>query len=140
MSRLSPDPTVLTFNTRLSGEGRPSSDGDELMDEGEVRWGAVGAQPQFVSSHNHNRDTIRSREGLLNIDSGDEEEPASPISPISQISPSVEEKVDLQRATSVRMTPAHARNFSAGSAKLLEIHPRASTDGKRRSQERSNGV
>ncbi|KAM0265139.1 hypothetical protein ACHAQJ_000292 [Trichoderma viride] len=139
MSRLSPDPTVLTFNTRLSGEGRPSSDGDELMDEGEVRWGAVGAQAQFVSSHNHNRDTIRSREGLLNIDSGDEEEPGSPISPISQVAPSIE-KADLQRATSVRMTPSHARNFSAGSAKLLEIHPRASADAKRRSQERPNGV
>ncbi|KAL7942644.1 hypothetical protein V8C42DRAFT_149408 [Trichoderma barbatum] len=140
MSRLSPDPTVLTFNTRLSGEGRPSSDGEELMEEGEVRWGAVGAQPQFVSSHTNNRDTIRSREGLLNIDSGDEEDLEAPISPISQITPSIEEKVDLQRATSVRMTPGHARNFSAGSAKLLEIHPRASTDDKRRSQERPNGL
>ncbi|RFU80234.1 hypothetical protein TARUN_1980 [Trichoderma arundinaceum] len=140
MSRLSPDPTILTFNTRPSGEGRPSSDGDELMDEGEVRWGAVGAQPQFVPSHTHNRDTIRSREGLLNIDSGDEEDFDSPISPVSQVAPSIEEKVDLQRATSLRMGSGHARNFSAGSAKLLEIHPRASTDGKRRSQERPNGV
>ncbi|KAH6608402.1 hypothetical protein Trco_001748 [Trichoderma cornu-damae] len=145
MSRLSPDPTILTFNTRLSGEGRPSSDGDDLMDEGEVRWGAVGAQPQFVSSHTHNRDTVRSREGLLNIDSGDEEDldrPISPISPISQVAPSIEGKADLQRATSVRMDPAHARNFSPGSAKLLEIHhPQASTtDGKRGNQERPNGA
>ncbi|KAL6799859.1 hypothetical protein J3E68DRAFT_257274 [Trichoderma sp. SZMC 28012] len=139
MSRLSPDPTALTFNSRLSGEGRPSSDGEELRDEGEVRWGAVGAQPQFVS-HTNNRDTIRSREGLLNIDSGDEEDLDAPISPISPITPSIEEKVDLQRATSVRMDPGHARNFSAGSAKLLEIHPRASADGERLSQERFNGV
>ncbi|KAL7786317.1 hypothetical protein V8C37DRAFT_392310 [Trichoderma ceciliae] len=142
MSRLSPDPTVLTFNTRLSGEGRPSSDGDELMDEGEVRWGAVGTQPLFVSSHTHNRDTIRSRKGLLNIDSEDEEEldsPTSPISPISHVSPSIE-KADLQRATSVSMGPSHVRNFSAGSAKLLEIHPQPSTDIERKSQERSNGA
>ncbi|KAL6872770.1 hypothetical protein J3F83DRAFT_583521 [Trichoderma novae-zelandiae] len=140
MSRLSPDPTTLTFNTRLSGEGRPSSDGGEMVDEGEVRWGAVGAQPQLVSSHTHHRDTIRSREGLLNIDSGDEEDFDAPISPISPITPSMDEKVDLERATSVRMDRNHARNFSAGSAKLLEIHPRESTDGKRRSRERSNGV
>ncbi|KAL7932939.1 hypothetical protein V8C35DRAFT_66534 [Trichoderma chlorosporum] len=139
MSRLSPDPTVLTFNTRPSGEGRPSSDGEELTEEGEVRWGAVGAQPQFVS-HTNNRDTIRSREGLLNIDSGDEEDSEVPISPISPISPSIDEKVDLERATSVRMDRGHARNFSAGSAKLLEIHPRASADDKRMSQERPNGV
>ncbi|TFB00533.1 hypothetical protein CCMA1212_007642 [Trichoderma ghanense] len=139
MSRLSPGPTDLTFNTRLSGEGRPSSDGEEMVDEGEVRWGAVGAHPQFVS-HSHNRDTVRSREGLLNIDSGDEEDFDAPISPVSPITPSMDEKVDLEHATSVRMDRNHARNFSAGSAKLLEIHPRDSTDGKRRSQERSNGV
>lgn len=139
MSRLSPGPTDLTFNNRLSGEGRPSSDGEEMVDEGEVRWGAVGAHPQFVS-HAHNRDTVRSREGLLNIDSGDEEDFDVPISPVSPITPSMDEKVDLERATSVRMDRNHARNFSAGSAKLLEIHPRESTDGKRRSHEQSNGV
>ncbi|PTB66697.1 hypothetical protein BBK36DRAFT_1117793 [Trichoderma citrinoviride] len=140
MSRLSPDPTALTFNSRLSGEGRPSSDGEEMVDEGEVRWGAVGAHPQLVSSHTHHRDTIRSREGLLNIDSGDEEDFDAPISPISPITPSMDEKVDLERATSVRVDRHHSRNFSAGSAKLLEIHPRESTDNKRRSQEPSNGV
>lgn len=111
-----------------------------MVDEGEVRWGAVGAHPQLVSSHTHHRDTIRSREGLLNIDSGDEEDFDAPISPISPITPSMDEKVDLERATSVRVDRHHARNFSAGSAKLLEIHPRESTDNKRRSQEPSNGV
>ncbi|KAH0490940.1 hypothetical protein TgHK011_002386 [Trichoderma gracile] len=139
MSRLSPGPTDLTFNNRLSGEGRPSSDGEEMAEEGEVRWGAVGAHPQFVS-HTNNRDTVRSREGLLNIDSGDEEDFDAPISPVSPITPSMDEKVDLERATSVRMDRNHARNFSAGSAKLLEIHPRESTDSKRRSHERPNGV
>lgn len=131
MSRLSPDPTTLHFNTRLSGEGRPSSDEDELMHEGDVRWGAVGAQAQFVP-HNHNRDTIRSREGLLNIDSGDEEDLESPISPISQIAPSIE-KADLQRASSVRVN-------RPSSVKLLKIQPRTSTDDTRKSQETPNGA
>jgi hypothetical protein len=130
MSRLSPDPTTLHFNTRLSGEGRPSSDEDELMREGEVRWGAVGAQAQFVQ-RNQNRDTVRSREGLLNIDSGDEED-QEPISPISQITPSIE-KADLQRASSVRVN-------RPSSVKLLKIQPRASTDDKRKSQENPNGA
>lgn len=130
MSRLSPDPTTLHFNTRLSGEGRPSSDEDELMREGEVRWGAVGAQAQFVQ-RNQNRDTVRSREGLLNIDSGDEED-QEPISPISQIAPSIE-KADLQRASSVRVN-------RPSSVKLLKIQPRASTDDKRKSQENPNGA
>ncbi|KAL6904031.1 hypothetical protein GGI43DRAFT_309474 [Trichoderma evansii] len=131
MSRLSPDPHTLHFNTRLSGEGRPSSDEDELMREGEVRWGAVGAQAQFVS-HNNNRDTIRSREGLLNIDSGDEEDLEPPISPISQIAPSIE-KADLQRASSVRVN-------RPSSVKLLKIQPRTSTDEARKSQENQNSV
>lgn len=131
MSRLSPDPTTLHFNTRLSGEGRPSSDEDELMREGEVRWGAVGAQAQFVT-RNQNRDTIRSREGLLNIDSGDEEDQDSPISPISQIALSIE-KADLQRASSVRVN-------RPSNVKLLKIQPRASTDDKRKSQEKPNGA
>lgn len=132
MSRLSPDPTTLHFNTRLSGEGRPSSDEDELMHEGEVRWGAVGAQAQFVS-RNQNRDTVRSREGLLNIDSGDEEDDLEPpISPISQIAPSIE-KADLQRASSVRVN-------RPSSVKLLKIQPRTSADDKRKSQENQNGV
>ncbi|KAK1241165.1 hypothetical protein MKX08_001139 [Trichoderma sp. CBMAI-0020] len=131
MSRLSPDPTTLHFNTRLSGEGRPSSDEDELMREGEVRWGAVGAHAQFVQ-RNQNRDTVRSREGLLNIDSGDEEDQEAPISPISQIAPSIE-KADLQRASSVRVN-------RPSNVKLLKIQPRASTDDKRKSQENPNGA
>ncbi|PHH89483.1 hypothetical protein CDD83_5978 [Cordyceps sp. RAO-2017] len=52
---------------RPSGDGRPSSD-DERMQEGDVRWGAVGAaKPRVIRFHRHDRDTMRSREGLLNI-------------------------------------------------------------------------
>ncbi|KJZ79981.1 hypothetical protein HIM_00695 [Hirsutella minnesotensis 3608] len=51
---------------RLSEDGRPSSD-DEPMQEENVRWGAVGARPRVVEFHRHDRDTMRSREGLLNM-------------------------------------------------------------------------
>ncbi|KND92060.1 hypothetical protein TOPH_03569 [Tolypocladium ophioglossoides CBS 100239] len=116
---------------RRSGEGRPSSDdGDEPMREENVKWGAVGARPQVVQFQHHDRDTMRSYEGLLNIDSGDEEDSEAPISPTS------EDKVDLQRARSVNVGRGHGRNFSAGSAKLLDIHPRVSLDDKGHSQER----
>lgn len=133
LSRLAPDRSSGVFKAgRRSGEGRPSSDEDEPMQEGDVKWGAVGAKPQVVQFHHHDRDTMRSREGLLNVDSGDEDSEA-PISPVSPVSA---EKVDLQRARSVNVGKGHARNFSAGSAKLLDIHPRVSLDGRGHSQER----
>ncbi|POR35344.1 Uncharacterized protein TPAR_04464 [Tolypocladium paradoxum] len=133
LSRLAPDrgSGVVTVG-HSAGEGRPSSDEDEPMQEGDVKWGAVGAKPQVVQFHRHDRDTMRSREGLLNIDSGDEEDSEAPVSPVS---PASEDKVDLQRARSVNVGKGHARNFSAGSAKLLDIHPRVSLEGKAHTQE-----
>ncbi|KAI4863427.1 hypothetical protein F4820DRAFT_373771 [Hypoxylon rubiginosum] len=101
--------------SKSSGDARPSSDEE---DEHEAKWGAVGQMPTVM----HHRDTMRSREGLLqSFDddekefekySDDEDEGSSPVQP--------------QRATSVHLDKGHARNFSAGSAKLLEISPRAS--------------
>jgi hypothetical protein len=41
----------------------------------------------------------------------------------------------MQRATSINLGKGHVRNFSAGSAKLLNLTPRSSVDGKRRSVE-----
>lgn len=71
---------------RRSGEGRPSSDaGESITNTDNVKWGRVGgAKPELVQFHNHNRDTIRSQQILLNIDSGDEEENGSrvPSSPL----------------------------------------------------------
>lgn len=104
--------------SKSSGDARPSSD-EEDEQEVEAKWGAtVGQTPTIM----HHRDTMRSREGLLqSFDdderdlekySDDEDEGSSPVQP--------------QRATSVSLDKRHVRNFSAGSAKLLEISPRAS--------------
>ncbi|KAF4509096.1 hypothetical protein G6O67_005399 [Ophiocordyceps sinensis] len=65
---------------RQSGDGRPSSD-DEPMQEGDVRWGAVGAKPRVIRFHRHDRDTMRSREGLLRMHSDVEYDGDGPVSP-----------------------------------------------------------
>ncbi|OAA48445.1 hypothetical protein NOR_01695 [Metarhizium rileyi] len=87
LSRLAPDRSPATMPSgRRSGEGRPSSDaGESITNTDNVKWGRVGgAKPELVQFHNHNRDTIRSQQILLNIDSGDEEENGSrvPSSPL----------------------------------------------------------
>ncbi|KAG8424452.1 hypothetical protein J3458_001242 [Metarhizium acridum] len=76
LSRLAPDRSQGTVaSRRCSGEGRPSSDaGESITITDDVKWGRVGAKPEVVQFHNHNRDTIRSQHGLLNVDSGDEED------------------------------------------------------------------
>ncbi|CAJ2512208.1 Uu.00g052230.m01.CDS01 [Anthostomella pinea] len=109
-----------------TGEARPSSDEEEA--EAEPKWGAIGQMPVM-----HHRETMRSREGLLlSFDDEKEfgkysegEEDQSP-----QQSPE-QSPVQPQRATSVNLGKAHARNFSAGSAKLLEISPRPSGEHRR---------
>ncbi|KAI1804171.1 hypothetical protein F4811DRAFT_301472 [Daldinia bambusicola] len=104
---------------KSTGEARPSS--DEEDEDREAKWGTVNQTPVV-----HHRDTMRSREGFLqSFDddekdlekySDDEEEGPSPGQP--------------QRATSISLDKGHARNFSAGSAKLLEISPRASGENR----------
>jgi hypothetical protein len=80
-------------------------------------------------------DSFRSHEGVLN--SFDEEnEMEVEMEGQSEADDVVdpEKGCGLQRATSVKLQGrAHARQISAGSAKLLEITPRQSTDSKRRS-------
>ncbi|KAI1426874.1 hypothetical protein F5Y12DRAFT_238344 [Xylaria sp. FL1777] len=110
---------------RLStGEARPSSDEEEDLSP---KWGAVGRVPTVIP----HTDTMRSREGVFQTfddekefgntnESEDDGEGQSPVEP--------------QRATSVRLSKGHFRNFSAGSAKLFEISPRQSTDHKIGSQ------
>ncbi|CEJ90264.1 hypothetical protein VHEMI06058 [[Torrubiella] hemipterigena] len=121
LSRVTP---TRSGQERLSGEGVPSSDDERVSSEG-AKWGTVGAQPNVVIG---DRNTMHSHHGLLNTtDSGDDSGTDSPISP------SVVEAASLERAHSVNMGKGHARNFSAGSARLLDITPRGSVDGKRRS-------
>jgi hypothetical protein len=114
---------------RRSGEGRPSSDEEDLVDDADMKWGRVGSQPEVV-----HRYTMKSHEGLLEIESEDEDRQASPVSPSSQ------EDADVQRAKSVNLGKGHVRNFSAGSAKLLDITPRPSVDARRSSERRRSHV
>ncbi|UNI13255.1 hypothetical protein JDV02_000012 [Purpureocillium takamizusanense] len=126
LSRLAPRRhSGVAMAGRPSGEGRPSSDEDEPMREGDVKWGAVGARPHLVQYHLHNRDTMRSHEVLMNMESGDDDSEVSPVSPVSPVSL---EKADVQRARSVNVGQGHSRNFSAGSARLLDIYPRESLE------------
>ncbi|KAF4126896.1 hypothetical protein GMORB2_0633 [Geosmithia morbida] len=141
----------------LIGGRASSDDGDEVREEQEheeersslagdagVKLGAVGgSRPHIVhpDRYGNNRSTIRSQEGLLNIESGDddgggggdeqydedddEEDSATTESPVT----STAAPVDIQRARSVNLGKGgHVRNFSAGSAKLLDITPRNSVD------------
>ncbi|GKU03514.1 hypothetical protein FLAG1_06136 [Fusarium langsethiae] len=130
MTRLTPrrssNPDMMA---RRSGEGRPSSDEEELADDGEMKWGAVGSQPKVV-----HRWTMKSHEGLLEIESEEEESPTSPVSPSQELA-------NVQDARSVNLGRGHVRNFSAGSAKLLDITPRASVDARVSSERRrSHGL
>jgi hypothetical protein len=112
-----------------TGDLRPSSDEDE-----DPRWGAVsGKQVEVVRPPAAGR--IKSREGLLNMVEAasapaEESDPGSPVSPVSNAS---DDMGGLQRATSINLKEGQARHISAGSARLLDLSPRSSTDGKRRS-------
>lgn len=116
------------FMGRRSGEGRPSSDEEEFATDGEMKWGAVGSQPQVV-----HRFTMKSHEGLLELESEDEESPTSPVSPSQELA-------NVQSARSVNLGKGHVRNFSAGSAKLLDLTPRPSVDATGNSERRRSHV
>lgn len=132
LARLAPQRNSgILLGAKQSEDGRPSSDEEDFARDSGARWGAVGARPQVVHAHKHDRSTMQSHEGLVNIESGDEEESESPVTPSAQ------ETADVRRARSVNLgRGGHVRNFSAGSAKLLDITPRTSVDGKTRSSER----
>lgn len=134
LSSLTPDRSLAVHHaSRPSGEGRPSSD-EENPGEGNMKWGAVDARPQVVHSHRLDRHTFKSYEGFLDMDSGDEGDGES------RESDAVIEDAGVQRARSVHVGQGHVRNFSAGSAKLLDITSRGSLDKKGRSQERRRSV
>ena len=103
-------------------------------EEGATLRGGVARQPTIVR-----RDLrAKSREGLLDIFQADEESSASSPSeewPAGEPSVSPNEtpgSLSLHRATSVDIGgKGHARHISAGSARLLNLPPRASGDLKR---------
>ena len=106
--------------------------GDETG-EGAMRYDTVkGRKPNIVQRSPY----FKSREGLLDDYTNAEE--ASPVSPISADSPDTPERdqasTSIHRATSVDYgRRGHVRQLSAGSARLLDIPARTSSDTKRNS-------
>ncbi|CAL3967317.1 unnamed protein product [Diplocarpon coronariae] len=86
------------------------------------KWGAVGRHPAVV----HDEPRVKSRQGLLD-DLGDDFASDVPDSPESPTGPNSV----FCRATSVDLARNHTRHISAGSARLLDLKPRISTDAKR---------
>ncbi|KAH8681080.1 hypothetical protein BX600DRAFT_429054 [Xylariales sp. PMI_506] len=113
---------------KSSGEAQPSSDEEDDEDDHQSpRWGNVTRMPTIT----HRRETMQSREGLL-LQSFDDDEKEFRIEKDSDDGASFgDSPARPQRATSVNLGKTHGRNFSAGSAKLLEITPRPSVDKRR---------
>ena len=100
------------------------------QDEGTTWHGAVGKHPTIVRQGPGPR--MKSREGLLNdFQAADTAPPDSPDSSPSESSPVSPEGPQIQRATSVDFGRGHARHISAGSARLLNLPPRNSSELKR---------
>ena len=105
--------------------------GDETG-EGAMRYDTVkGRKPNIVQRSPY----FKSREGLLDDYTNAEE--VSPVSPVSTNTPDTPEKeasASIHRATSVDYgRRGHVRQLSAGSARLLDIPARLSSDTKRNS-------
>ncbi|KAI1266042.1 hypothetical protein F5Y18DRAFT_35599 [Xylariaceae sp. FL1019] len=122
-------PSRLQRNS--TGEARPSSDEDEAESSptwGE-KWGEVGQVPLM-----HHRETMKSQEGLLQSFDSDDKELSN--SKDSDDDGEGQTPGEPQRATSIHFGKGHVRNFSAGSAKLLELSPRPSGEQRRGAIER----
>ncbi|KFY49156.1 hypothetical protein V495_00685 [Pseudogymnoascus sp. VKM F-4514 (FW-929)] len=149
-SRLTPGPEDMysksNMANRISGNPMPSSDEEDGESLGSPvskssKWGEVARTPTVV----HREPRAASRQGRLNdfqdYDSGDDEKAESPLTPHKgdEDSETAESPVtpvgkgSLERATSVDYKKAHMRAISAGSAKLLDLKPRASGESKRMS-------
>ncbi|KAL9044438.1 MAG: hypothetical protein Q9214_002422 [Letrouitia sp. 1 TL-2023] len=122
-------------DTGEGGDDRPLHPGPTSISPEEGTWhSAVAKQPTIVRQGAR----ARSREGLLNDfqaaeDSTTESSPVSP-SGDSPIGPGHQpESSFIQRATSVNLGKSHARHISAGSAKLLNLPARSSSETKRMS-------
>ena len=143
-SRLSPEPDSGNKGRRSSGRPVPSSDEEDgsmtspvPSEKARTNWGAVGRTPTVI----HREPRAKSREGLLNDfgdDSGDEIIAETTLKERRRSygfdRSVIEEGEGLQRATSIESSRrTHVRHISAGSARLLDVKPRTSVDGKRMS-------
>lgn len=140
-SRLTPGPEddfATQSKNRASGNPMPSSDEEEVDSPaspgGSTKWGAVGRQPTVV----HHPMRAKSREVLLNDVENDSssEVPGETPQELNDGGSYVFDKPlpddpAISRASSINLSRAHVRHISAGSARLLDLKPRASGEGRR---------
>ncbi|KOS22929.1 hypothetical protein ESCO_003884 [Escovopsis weberi] len=120
------DPTDDTENENENEN--ENDDMDETFSTAELEYAAmdsgvkcvgISAQPQPVQVYKPKRDTIQSREVLLDIDSADEEEVGAESIVSAEADEQVDFQTDFQEARTLSMS--HIRRCSARSAKLFEI-------------------
>jgi hypothetical protein len=152
-SRLTPEPNLGEMSKRrASGYPVPSSDeedgdGDSITNTiGSTKWGAVARQPTVV----HHELRAKSREVLLNDYENDSPKTASPIEKAEETprdssysfednNKPLPEDPTIGRASSVNLSKGHMRHISAGSARLVDLKPRASGEGRRPNAGPSSG-
>jgi hypothetical protein len=139
-SRLTPGPEEQYKINRQSGLAMQSSDEEDGGSvgspvSGQTKWGAVARQPTVI----HRESRAKSREGLLK-EYDDDSVHTGEMSLEGKrksygFNKEVEDEVvpGVHRATSVDLGKGHVRHISAGSARLLDVKPRASVDAKRMS-------
>ena len=131
-SRLTPGPEEqYRINRQSTGNPMPSSDEEDGGSMGspvseKTKWGAVGRHATVV----HREPRAKSREGLLN-EFDDDSSPGDTPTELTAKSFEDDGGPGLQRATSIDLGKKHARHISAGSARLLDLKPRASGEAKR---------
>lgn len=139
-SRLTPEPDIFNKSRRISGNPVPSSDEEDggmasptPSEQARTKWGAVARMPTVI----HGGSRVKSREGLLNDFQNDASDDVTPAPSLERRRSygfdKEDEAVGIQRARSVDVR-GHVRQISAGSARLLDLKPRGSTDAKRKSQ------
>lgn len=147
-NRLTPGPDDMYSKTNMQNRqsGNPMASSDE--EDGhlanprarkEGTWGDVSRKPTVVRRVQR---TDSAQGVLVDIQGGSDDDGSvyRPQTPRNQSvdesdftgSPTSPNEV-LQRATSIDYKKAHMRHISAGSAKLLDLKPRGSTDSRRKS-------
>jgi hypothetical protein len=134
-SRLTPGPDEqYKIHRQSTGNPMPSSDEEDggslasPVSSEKTKWGAVARQATVV----HREPRAKSREGLLNEFDDDSMSEAQGETP-TDMSPTkgFGDEPGVHRATSIDLGKKHVRHISAGSARLLDLKPRASGEAKR---------
>jgi hypothetical protein len=139
-SRLTPGPEEQYKINRQSGLAMQSSDDEDGGSvgspvSGQTKWGAVARQPTVI----HRESRAKSREGLLKEYDDDSVHTGEMSLEGKRKSYGFNKEVEdeavpgVHRATSVDLGKGHVRRISAGSARLLDVKPRASVEAKRMS-------